>query len=484
MSAASNPAPAAAGPLLLSRGADAATAKLTALLALPTGEPAPDLVPEGGAPVAARKLADLFGRTLHAYDFALPVRPGLAAYDLGGRRHAVATGFEGDVRCAFVSCNGQENGDGDRDLTERDLMWDRLAGENEARPFHLLLQGGDQLYADEILHSHPDLRRWEELPVSKKGSVPFTEEMRQAARAYLAGRYLALMAQPAIARLVARVPSLMMWDDHDIIDGWGSHPEPLLDSPVGRGIFQVSREMFLLFQQGCRPDEAPALALDRTGASFSLAAHFPGLSVVAPDLRSERRPDRVMNETGWAAHEAALAAAPEGNHRLILSSVPALGPRLSLVEAALDLLPRAQQYEDDLRDQWQSRAHRGEWRRFLAGLEREMVERGSPVTVVSGEIHLATRAEMQLKDGQVLHQLVASGIAHPRPSKAYAFALGLLARLGDAPLPGRPIRLKALPGRRATYTAERNYLVLERRDGRWAAEWELEDGGRTRAMAI
>jgi hypothetical protein len=147
-------------------------------------------------------------------------------------------------------------------------------------------------------------------------------------------------------------------------------------------------------------------------------------------------------------------------------------------------VPRAQQYEDDLRDQWQSRAHRAEWQRLLAGLEREMVERASPVTVVSGEIHHATRAEMRLKDGQVLHQLVASGIAHPRPSKAYAAVLGLLAKVGDAPLPGRPIRLKSLPGRRATYTAERNYLVLERKATRWTAAWELEDTGRTAPVAI
>lgn len=457
---------------------------MTALLALPTGTPAPTLLPEDGEPVAARELADLFGRTLQAYDFTLPVRAGTASYELAGVTYPVATGFSSDLRCAFVSCNGQETGDGDRDLSERDLMWQRLARENAAQPFHLLLQGGDQLYADEILHSHPDLKRWEDASLAKKGGIAFTDEMRQAARAYLAGRYLALMAQPAIAELVARVPSLMMWDDHDIIDGWGSHPAPLLDSAVGRGIFGVSREMFLLFQQGCRPDEAPEIALDRTGRSFSLAAHYPGLSVIAPDLRSERRPDRVMHEAGWAAYEAALAASPEGNHRLVLSSVPALGPRLSLVEAALDLVPRSQQYEDDLRDQWQSRAHRDEWRRFLAGLEREMVERKSPVTVVSGEIHLATRAEMRLKDGQVLHQLVASGIAHPRPSKAYAAALGLLARLGDAPLAGRPIRLKALPGRRTTYTAERNYLVLERQAGRWTAAWELEDSGRSAPMAI
>src|SRR3546814_12764529 len=76
-----------------------------------------------------------------------------------------------------------------------------------------------------------------------------------------------------------------------------------------------------------------------------------------------------------------------------------------------------------------------------------------------------------------LHQLVASGISHPAPPTAYARALSLLARFGEAPLPEHPISLHPLPGRSMIYTAQRNYLVLERRDGRWQAWWELENDG-------
>ncbi len=131
-----------------------------------------------------------------------------------------------------------------------------------------------------------------------------------------------------------------------------------------------------------------------------------------------------MGDEGWKAFEAGLDAAPGGDRRIVVSSVPALGPRLSLVEALLDLYPGQQQYEDDLRDQWQSRGHRAEWVRFLSRLEREAVERGGPVTVVSGEIHLATRGEMRLRDGSSLHQLVASGITHPKPPAALGLGLG------------------------------------------------------------
>jgi hypothetical protein len=41
-----------------------------------------------------------------------------------------------------------------------------------------------------------------------------------------------------------------------------------------------------------------------------------------------------------------------------------------------------------------------------------------------------------------------------------------------------------LPGRRTVYAAERNYLVLDRTRGRWQAEWQLEDSGRTPPLPL
>jgi hypothetical protein len=167
-----------------------------------------------------------------------------------------------------------------------------------------------------------------------------------------------------------------------------------------------------------------------------------------------------------------------------MSSVPLLGPRLSLLEALMVAIPRMQKYEDDLRDQWQSRAHRDEWRRMLR-LVRDLARRdGHDITAVSGEIHLACRAVMDLGDGLHLNQLVASGIAHRAPPRAWARILGALAALGEDPLQGHPIRLERLPGQPGRYVAERNYLLLERGAGLWHARWDLEDGGMTAPFAL
>ena len=109
---------------------------------------------------------------------------------------------------------------------------------------------------------------------------------------------------------------------------------------------------------------------------------------------------------------------------------------------------------------------------------------GHDLTALSGEIHLATRAVMDRGDGLRLDQRVASGIAHRAPPPAWARFLGMLSRLGDAPLPGHPIRIVPLPGHSARYLAERNYLLLTRADGDWSAQWHLEHSGLTPALTL
>lgn len=471
------------GPVLFARGADEHQCRLSAIVVTLDSADSPLLAPADGEGAMPARLYSQFGRTVWRYDFRLPARRD-ASYRLGDAFFPVVADLSKDVRVAYVSCNGQEHADADRPATERNAMWRRLAAEHALTPFGLLLHGGDQLYADEVFQSHPALAQWAAGARAEKTEQTLSEDMRKAAESHYFHRYLTLLAQPDIAQLVARVPSLMMWDDHDIFDGWGSLPEKLLDDQVGRGLFDVARRMFMLFQLGAI-DEMPLVGEDASQRrSLTQVVRFPQFSVIAPDLRSERRPTQVMGPAGWSAFERALAETEASDRILIMSSVPLLGPRLSWIEKLLDVLPGVQKYEDDMLDQWQSRSHRAEWRRMLETLQRRADEGRNLVTVLSGEIHLATRGEMAFADGTVLHQLVASGIAHPPPPRFYARVLGYLAALGEGPLPGQPIRLKPLPGHRQIYAAERNYAVMRRRGEEWTAEWELEVSGRTVAMTL
>jgi hypothetical protein len=80
--------------------------------------------------------------------------------------------------------------------------------------------------------------------------------------------------------------------------------------------------------------------------------------------------------------------------------------------------------------------------------------------------------------------VVEQAIAHPPPTRWYGRILGSLAKLGEAPLEEHPIALHPLPGRAETYTSQRNFLMLARRDQQWVAWWDLEDSGATETLAI
>ena len=404
-------------------------------------------------------------------------------YGALNQTHTIRTGYDGDLNIAFASCNGEENGDLERDPDERNAMWTRLRDSHRAAPYHLLLHGGDQIYADEVTLGHPLSDDWPE-SVPKDPERADLRDLRAHLRRGFFARYMAFFEScPAFLELAASVPSLCQWDDHDICDGWGSLPRSRTYSPVGQTLFEVAREATLIFQHGCTLDDMPGRFHDKTGLSLGWWIDLPRLRIVAPDLRAERTRRQVMGDVGWDMMDS-VAAAPPVEHMLLVSSVPLLGPRLSVLETVMVAIPKMQEYEDDLRDQWQSRAHRAEWRRMLQMMINIADRTGAGITVLSGEIHLAARATMPLGSHGTLHQLIASGVAHRPPPKAWARVLGSLAAFGEGPVPGVSITIDRLPGQLGRYVAERNTLDVTRQDGVWRAVWDLEDSGRTAALSL
>lgn len=463
------------GPALYFRSHADGVTRLAALVMRPVGMGAPGGLLVANTRFDAVKLTELAGISVWRYDFDLG--PNDEGYEFGGVFYPVNTDVSGDMRIAFVSCNGEEEGDLERDGAERNAMWARLAAQHEAAPFALMLQGGDQIYADEVTKGHPLSNNWPDW-IPRDASAPEIGELRQYLRERFVRRYLDVMTAPEYAKLAASVPSLSIWDDHDICDGWGSLTNNRTNSAVGQALFQAAREMYLLFQHAAIEADIPDLFMDAQGVSLGWWRSLPNLTIIAPDLRSERTRRQIMGEAGW--HGLRQVQPVEGQVMMV-SSVPLLGPRLSLVERLMMAVPRMQQYEDDLRDQWQSRTHRDEWCEMLREVLR--LRSSGPLTVISGEIHLATRAEMGAGNDRI-HQLVASGISHRAPPKGYARGLGWLAGLGEAPLPDQPIRILPLPGQKQRYVAERNFLVLERREGAWHAVWHLEESGPTPPLPI
>lgn len=474
------------GPVLHFRGADEGRWRLSALVA---AEAEPPALVAGDLRAAPLPLARRQGCALWRYDFSLPLgdAPAIRDYAIGGRgwRVALPAAAGGGLRMAYTACNGTEDGGAALPSRARNERWLHLAAEHARRPFHLLLQGGDQLYADEIWHEVPELSEWRGQAWRRRRGIPPSRAMADGIGGYYFDAYLRLWAQPELAPLLASIPSLMMWDDHDIIDGWGSHPEDRHGSPVHQAIWSAARENFALFQLAAAPGDLPVGFGDSRGGHFGWARRVGGVGVLAPDLRSGRDRRRVMDEAGWRAFLDSLRGMADCRHVLLLSSVPLVNVQLDLLERLFSIVPGQQEWQDDLVDQWPSLAHRAEWIRMLRALLGFSAERHVPVTSLSGEIHLGSLGSIE-GEGTRIYQLTSSGVVHPPPP---AWSVAALERAAKAPLeavPGIDVRLLPLPGLAARrFLRARNWLELEiAPEGDLVATWHAEGGVSTAPMII
>lgn len=478
------------GPILFARGTQGDRWRVSAVFLLAGEADPPDLRAEGvGLAIPPRFLAGYPGETLWRYDFAVPRGPqeGRAGYGFDGEDrvwHFPVPGSAVPPRIAFAACGGCED---EAEIAaaglSRNGLWGGLLGRHRAEPFHLLLLGGDQVYADGLWEAVPALVPAARLSESRRAEAAVPPELPDQLDRWYLETYRHAWSQPEVAAVLASLPILCMWDDHDIIDGWGSHDGAVQDSPLYQEVFAAARRAFRVFQLGHTPD-VPAETLCGPPGTHTQAIHVNGVGVLALDLRAERRPDRVLSPASWDLLPGWLERFRDCRQLLVMSSVPLAFPSFALAERLLAWLPGRQKLEDDLRDQWRSPAHQEEWRRMVRTLAAFARETRCRVTILSGEVHFGACGVIRGLDLD-MRQLVSSGIVHPPPGD---FVLDMMERASRGPEPlfdGLELEMTpfAETGRRVL--RHRNWLSLRGTpDGGLAAEWQAEAGPTPLRLAL
>jgi hypothetical protein len=438
------------GPILQFLGNEQHTWGVSLLLITAAGDPPPTLQLDAPAVAGPPISSALPGHPGTAWRFDIAVAQGDATAEIHYRCNNASHRFHVPARhhapsLGYVSCNGFSDLRVKKSLKAPQALWSRLARLHEQTdrvdttafgPLHLLLMGGDQVYSDDLWTALPELLAWTELPWPQRIRAPFTASMRSALQTHYTRLYLDHWSQPEQAAVLASVPTVMMWDDHDIIDGWGSHPVELHDCEVFQGIFATAKAAFELFQRqmlGARP---PATLPEQL--HHNSAYRFGSTGLLVLDMRSERRPRRgdvdatggllhaeqVMSEQSWRAvyHWLDQHATGAGGmkHLYVMSSIPVVHPSFELLEKMLGIFPGQQSLEDDLRDHWTSPPHKAERLRLIHRLLKAS-ENGTRVTILSGDVHVAAVGGIESDrtdirgNARVINQLTASGVVHPPP---------------------------------------------------------------------
>ncbi|KAL8243783.1 hypothetical protein R6Q59_010041 [Mikania micrantha] len=177
------------------------------------------------------------------------------------------------MRIMFHSCNGFSVGT-DEDFWSGPALWNDVLRLHSQKPFHVMIGGGDQIYNDGVRVNGP-LKSWTDIGnPHKRRAFPFDESLRSACDKYYFDNYIRWYSTEPFATANAQIPQINIWDDHDIIDGFGSYTDHFMKCAVFRGIGGVSFKYYCLFQH----HTAPPISTFTTDAPATMQASIDGTS--------------------------------------------------------------------------------------------------------------------------------------------------------------------------------------------------------------
>jgi hypothetical protein len=247
----------------------------------------------------------------------------------------------------FHSCNGFSLSADSNQFSGPDPMWRDVLNSHQSQPFHVMIGGGDQIYNDKCMQETTIFKEWlmTKNPLHKH-NAPFTPEMQAELENFYLERYCMWFSQGLFGMANSQIPMVNMYDDHDIIDGFGSYPHHFMNSPVFSGLGNVGFKYYMLFQHQSVMAETektePSWVLGtRPGPyinelSRSLFMFLGGkVALLAVDSRTERTREEVIREDTWKKiMDRCYGEIDKGKveHLLVVLGVPIAYPRLVWLE--------------------------------------------------------------------------------------------------------------------------------------------------------
>ncbi len=328
-----------------------------------------------------------------------------------------------------------------RTKVSKEHMWDYLdtaLKRHRDQGLSFIIAGGDQVYADGI----DTLNIWHYLKkvMRREGAelLPKVPEMVSWYRDIYRGYW----GFQALREVFSSCPTYMIWDDHEIADGWGSFRfkagkstdelNELLPNTSETSLsyedrlelvnrmFTAAQQVYIEYQHSHNPPTQPN-SLSTSGRVFDYHFSFPKGTVYVLDGRGQRDFNRATYKilgkpqldrlTRWL-DELSLEQTP---YVFITSAVPMVHLSHVLLDQAESGVADFGDFTDDLRDSWEHPAHKAENKKVLSALFKA-AQKGHRICILSGDVH--TTAAFRLTDpetGCVIYQLTSSAITYNQP---------------------------------------------------------------------
>ncbi|KAG9233554.1 hypothetical protein BJ875DRAFT_378390 [Amylocarpus encephaloides] len=369
----------------------------------------------------------------------------------------------------FHSCNGFSYSTDPHPYNGPDPMWRDVLNNHQTQPFHVMLGGGDQIYNDAIMQETRLFKAWTQIKDPRhKEKVPFTSEMQDEIELFYLNRYCTWFSQGLFGPAISQIPMINIFDDHDIIDGYGSYPDDYMRSPVMSGLGAIAFKYYLLFQHQSSIDEGeetePQWILGEEPGPYmnefsrSICTKLGrSISFLGLDCRTERMNDEIVSaETYHKVFDRLEREIIKGEtqHLIVLLGVPVAYPRMVWLENILtsramdpikalskagllgknllNHLDGGVEILDDLDDHWTAKHHKEERNWFIQELQDLAAEKSVRVTILGGDVHLAAIGQFysnpkhgvpKHRDHRYMPNVISSAIVNAPPPDTLADVL-------------------------------------------------------------
>ncbi|PWY80705.1 hypothetical protein BO70DRAFT_387697 [Aspergillus heteromorphus CBS 117.55] len=348
----------------------------------------------------------------------------------------------------FHTGNGFSPAADSNKLSGPDPLWRDILNEHQTRPFHVMIGGGDQIFNDKVIAETTHFQEWVNMKnLSEKYESPLTPEFKAELEDFYLENYSTWFSQGLFSLANSQIPMVNMWNDHEIIEGFGSYPEDFMNSPVISGLGSIAFKYYLLFQHHSVPEETeaeePSWLLGAQPGPYinQRSRHLfmsmgDGVAFLGLDCRTERMTDEILCEQTcdliWDRCHREIVKG-ETKHLIVSLGLPVAYPRVAMVRNILNsrkslgktglfggLMGKKAGKIEIFDDHWTAKHHKSERTYLIEDLQDLAAEKSVRVTILSGDVHLAAIGQFYSnpklnvpkdKDYRYMPNIISSAIA-------------------------------------------------------------------------
>ncbi|CCH60471.1 hypothetical protein TBLA_0C06790 [Henningerozyma blattae CBS 6284] len=436
----------------------------------------------------------------HRYNIELPLAKdeSMIKYSIDNKTEGFyrffVPGLNQNCNSIAYSCNGfslKVN-----TTTFKGSLWLDILRKHSGLHYHCMMGGGDQIYSDQITLRCAKVKQWLDIkdPIKRHKMKVDKEFMTELDEFYLkeyidwygygywkGGTTDSNTTQRCFPKAMSTIPHINIWDDHDIIDGFGSYDDKFMGTEVFSSIGQSAFRYYMLFQH-----HVSSFPEDKDQAEYLNSNHWilgknpgpytkeknhtvytslgPNMAMLGLDCRTERKLKEIVSHDSYAIvfkrlYEEAEKSKGKLNHLMVMLGVPIAYPRLVWLEwlftskllAPIKYLSKKGivarglvndfngdvELLDDLNDHWCARHHKAERNYLLSKLQDYSAKFGVRVTILSGDVHLASLGRFYSKekvepelDPRLVFNVISSAVVNTPPPDAMPKLLQQRAKRG------------------------------------------------------